>query len=652
MRNILLRLFISGILICTHAVAARSAGRILLLYSYHPGMLWEKSVDAGITAALKKSGVQPAIHREYMDTKRSSSPRYTSQLAGLYRLKYKKIKPDLIAAVDDAAFRFLLKYRGKIFGRTPVVFCGVNFLEEKDLLGKKGYTGVVESFDVAGTIRLIRKLQPGIKQLYVINDNTLTGKLNSKRLNESRPLFPKLKFIRLNGLSMEELCRRLGGIQKKSAVLLMSFNRDRTGKQFTYRQSIFHIRPCLKVPLYGFWDFYLNRGIVGGSITMGRDQGAAAGEMILKILSGQKAGSIPIRKKGPVRTIIDYREAAAYGLNTAVLPTGTRFINRPDSSIFLNRQTIFLFLGLLLLLIMAALTLLIRLRKQTAEGKTIRKKSMSYRLLSRFLENRVLQRTSLLIKANEDLQCSLEELEREAEAARKIQFRMLPSSNFLFGGIQFRHMLLPSKYVSGDFIDYFKLDENRTGFYTADVSGHGLSAAFITVFLKGQIDLQLEKFHAGTESAILNPSALLQSINKNIREQNLGKHISIFYAVLDNRNSTLLYSNAGQFPFPLYITPEHTEILEMKQPPTGLFKTSRYVNRTLNLAENFSIIFCSDGILEAFPRIPLQEKEERLLKICSRGEVSLESISEDLSLKNSNQLPDDISILHICRRKG
>ncbi|MCP6134720.1 SpoIIE family protein phosphatase, partial [Klebsiella pneumoniae] len=65
-----------------------------------------------------------------------------------------------------------------------------------------------------------------------------------------------------------------------------------------------------------------------------------------------------------------------------------------------------------------------------------------------------------------------------------VQMNMLPESPWTVGGFAFEHQIIPSLYLSGDFTDYFRVDERRIAFYLADVSGHGASSAFVTVLLK------------------------------------------------------------------------------------------------------------------------------------------------------------------------
>ena len=108
--------------------------------------------------------------------------------------------------------------------------------------------------------------------------------------------------------------------------------------------------------------------------------------------------------------------------------------------------------------------------------------------ISRVLNQRELERINLryhdqLRAANTQLQDNLDELERDHLAGRRVQKRMMPTGLTTPDGFSVQHRILPSLYLSGDFIDYGLLADRYLVFYLADVSGHGASSAFVTVWL-------------------------------------------------------------------------------------------------------------------------------------------------------------------------
>jgi ABC-type uncharacterized transport system substrate-binding protein len=112
-----------------------------------------------------------------MDTKRFPDDQQSLSFADLLKRKYASTHFDAIICSDDNTFNFLLKSHNTLFPGVPIVFCGVNYFRDAQLKGNRDLiTGVVESFDIADTLRTALGLQPDTSTVVVINDNTTTGR--------------------------------------------------------------------------------------------------------------------------------------------------------------------------------------------------------------------------------------------------------------------------------------------------------------------------------------------------------------------------------------------------------------------------------------------------------------------------------------------
>jgi len=255
--------------------------------------------------------------------------------------------------------------------------------------------------------------------------------------------------------------------------------------------------------------------------------------------------------------------------------------------------------------------------------------------------------------ANAQLKQSLRQLEEDEEAGRRIQFRLLPPSNQVYGPYCFDRQLLTSLYLSGDFVDYFTIDSQHLGFYMADVSGHGVSSAFVTVLLRSYVKSCLERLWQASDTTILNPAEVLKSLNQEIFQGRLGKYLTIFYGVIDQAKNCLRYSNGGQFPFPILADDSGSLYFESKGLPVGLFEFADYHDETRQLPQNFVLLLISDGILEVLPDANLQQKLDSLLSSASsvkHTEINIDSLTRQLELDQASTLPDDITILLIKRQ--
>jgi len=377
-------------LLCQAYVGYSQNKKILILHSYHRGLKWTDEEDRGIRYALK-SLRYTEIFTEYLDTKRHFSDEYLELKKKELLYKFADEKFDVVITTDDDAFNFVLNYKDTIFKSSPLVFCGVNHLKKETLEKIKGIaTGISEAFDIGKTFDLMLKLHPKTKRIHIINDTlSETGKGNRRALNEVIPQYSKkVEFRFLDNLTIEDLLYEVSQIRSdEDLIFLMTFNRDAAGKAISYDESVELIAAATIVPIYGVWDFYLGKGIVGGCLTSGYYQGQIAGEMAIKILEGEKIEKLPVRHNGINKYMFDYNYLIKYDINPNELPPNSVIINSPKSFYEMNKAVVwFLFIVILLLLII--ISILIRSRRvQKQLNLEIMKSEAKYRNLYETMPN-------------------------------------------------------------------------------------------------------------------------------------------------------------------------------------------------------------------------------------------------------------------------
>lgn len=267
---------------------------------------------------------------------------------------------------------------------------------------------------------------------------------------------------------------------------------------------------------------------------------------------------------------------------------------------------------------------------------------------SRLLEENRIYRLKLE-QANQALKKSLDILEQDQEAGRSVQMRMLPEQGITFGPYHFSHNVAPSLYLSGDFVDYFKINDQQFGFYIADVSGHGASSAFVTVLLKSAMSQMIYHYQNQQEGTILEPEKVLSKLSTEIHSAKLGKYLTMIYGVVDLKENSLTYSIGGHYPNPVLLEDGKARFLEGKGFPVGIMKQASYQKMTIPLKENMRLLMFSDGIAEILPEKDMEAKNNLLLSMVAEGNGSIEYLLEKLGLENQAQtkknLPDDVTIL-------
>ncbi len=246
--------------------------------------------------------------------------------------------------------------------------------------------------------------------------------------------------------------------------------------------------------------------------------------------------------------------------------------------------------------------------------------------------------------ANKELASNLDLLQKDQDAGRQAQLQLLPPADATISGFHFQHIIIPSLNLSGDFIDYFEIDDRYIGFYFADVSGHGSAAAFVTMMLKSLVNQPLRQYRAGVNDTIIRPDELMSYLNEELISANLGKHITLFYAVIDCDTQTLTYSVAGQYPAPVLICGDLIELLKDDGFPLGLFDWATFKSNVLKIKKDFKLLMVSDGWLELIPTESEPAGESFLIDFAKNNPINIPMLMKPVKqLKDSNP-PDDITV--------
>lgn len=251
-----------------------------------------------------------------------------------------------------------------------------------------------------------------------------------------------------------------------------------------------------------------------------------------------------------------------------------------------------------------------------------------------------------LEQKNRELADSLRLLKEDQEAARAVQLKMLPEPVKQYGNIAVEYTIIPSLYLSGDFVDYFSLGENRIGFYLADVSGHGASSAFVTVLLK-TMAIRIKQHYSADQPTAIRPAEILQRANAELLPLGLGKHLAVFCGYIDCNARKLVYCSAAHFPPPVLVTDGKAIALEGSGLPVGLFEEVIYENQEVAIGESFHLVVFSDGVLEVMPQDSVAEKERHLMEIVSNGIHNISQLLDHLDLRNKDAVPDDIALMTV-----
>jgi len=234
-------------------------------------------------------------------------------------------------------------------------------------------------------------------------------------------------------------------------------------------------------------------------------------------------------------------------------------------------------------------------------------------------------------------------LRLELEEAREIQHGLMQRRMPNLSGFRLAGAWQPAHVVGGDYLAAFKLNETHAALCVADVAGKGLPAALV------MSNMQAVLKSLASES--ISPSELCERLNLVVYGNTpLHKFISCFYSVLDVRNRTITFTNAGHNP-PLLVRHRGECIrLEEGGRVIGAFTESRYTQREIQLYSGDKLLMFTDGLTEARRSSGEEFGEERLREclVAYSGHNAAELrtiILDEVTGFCGNQFQDDAALM-------
>ena len=237
---------------------------------------------------------------------------------------------DVVISTDEEALDFLLVNRGLLFPDASIVYCGIKYDIDRFWVPK--LTGVIEAVDLPSNIRIAQMLNPDLKEVYVVMDTTPTSMaLVNNFISLMKTYSPALSFHFAEFVDFEVLLENVRNLSQNSAVFLVNYTQDKSGKVLSMEESAKRITHNSPVPVYSVWDSYMGQGILGGKMVSGYTQGHMAAQIALRILNGESADEIPVQISSPSQYVFDYQQLQKFKIDKTNLPPNSIIHNQPDT---------------------------------------------------------------------------------------------------------------------------------------------------------------------------------------------------------------------------------------------------------------------------------------------------------------------------------
>ncbi|HZN05306.1 MAG TPA: ABC transporter substrate binding protein [Pyrinomonadaceae bacterium] len=318
----------SAVLLFVPIAAAQKAPepkRVLAIYWDNKDFRGNVIFDEQFQKVLK-SAPFPNLeyYPEYLESSRFPGDDHVEAFYEYLKRKYDDRHIDVILAIPDTPLNFVLKYRKDLFPDTPIVFNATKPPGEAEYAVTRDMTGIVVQTTHRETLDLALKLHPDTQQLFVISGSLEHDhRYEATARQELAPYENRVHITYLTDLPLNELITTTQKLPPRSIGLYVwQKTRDDQGRILETFEVLQRFAPTASVPLYGLGSGNVGMGLVGGYVQGPDGNGKRVGEMVVRILNGERAQDIAI-EPAPNGPMFDWRQLQRWAIDESRLPAGS-----------------------------------------------------------------------------------------------------------------------------------------------------------------------------------------------------------------------------------------------------------------------------------------------------------------------------------------
>ncbi len=204
----------------------------------------------------------------------------------------------------------------------------------------------------------------------------------------------------------------------------------------------------------------------------------------------------------------------------------------------------------------------------------------------------------------------------------------------------------PTETISGDFFLLKSISDDSVGLFLADVSGHGMASAMISMKIISVIE--------NIRSPIRYPSEFLAMINSDIQPHMPPNNFIAGTYLIFNKEGIVI-SNAAQ-PYPLLVNKDGVQAIKLNNPPLGQNARVFFQDVVAKMEKGDKMILYTDGLIEEIDKNGEPYGEIRLVDCIKRHlksnceELKINIISGVTAYSDKCSFSDDVTLIVLQKR--
>ena len=313
------------LLLAVHDTAVAEPRRVLLLHSFGPHFEpWSAVAGRFREELTKRLPKEIDLYEASLEMARSAQPPDEAPLVDYLRALFAGRNLDLVVAVGAPAAQFFQKYRPQFFPSTPLLISTADQRTFSEAALTSNDAAVPSTLDLPKLIENILQVLPETRNIAVVIGASPLERFWTELMRQAfQPFAGRVTFDWFNELSQEEMVKRAGARPPRSAIFYASVRVDGAGVPNEQDRVLARLRETANAPIFSYLDSNFGQGIVGGPVVSTRELGRRAAEVAVRILNGERPGSIKTPPVGFGVPVYDWRELQRWNISEARLPPGS-----------------------------------------------------------------------------------------------------------------------------------------------------------------------------------------------------------------------------------------------------------------------------------------------------------------------------------------
>ena len=364
----LLAFSIMGFSFSSHA--AHEKEKLLIIHSYHQGLLWTDELHRGITASLPIESYD--IYTEYLEAYRTpeiSNQQVLDKLVSYYSSQNLKA----IIITDNTAYNLMQSIHDDYFNQVPVFFVGVNELPENILHSE--YKGILQNSDFNQLMNWISRDFSRIHNILLLGSDNSTSYGTLDQLTAS-----------INALSMDyEIIPILGNDLAKQVSEIQKYDTDDTMlyvagsiTNYVHEEYASHLEESTDMLTFVGVSPAISGNVMGGYVVDPYEHGQLLGDMVKQYLDGEFFTNLTTVIAPVQSLILNYNALSKYDVRNSAIPRDAIILNEPSTAVSLDQTDMILIISIItvLFLITGALLYILHIKSKANAALLLTKQAL------------------------------------------------------------------------------------------------------------------------------------------------------------------------------------------------------------------------------------------------------------------------------------